>query len=408
MPDLLFLAQRLPYPPTKGEKIRAFHELKYFARWCNIYLGCFVDDPDDMQYIDVVRPLCREIHVTRINRGIRRISCLRGLLTGDALSVSYFRDQGLTDWARSVLKTVRPAMTFVYSSNMAPHILDLGKTGMRVVDLVDVDSEKWHAFAAATNGPMRLIYRRERCKIAALERRIGRECDLLALVSNAEADLFAGRNPDCAARIRGISNGVDHHYFDPHLGHPVLYDTTRPNYVFTGTMDYPPNVDAVTWFASEILPLIRRVLPGAQLHIVGSNPSPAALKLRSIDGVFVTGRVADVRPYIAHATAAVAPMRIARGIQNKVLEAMAMARPVVLTSGALEGIDADPITETILADTIEAFAEACCRMAATKQGDAIGRAARLRIIRAYDWDATLRGFEDIMRPSRSSRLAETA
>jgi glycosyltransferase involved in cell wall biosynthesis len=169
-------------------------------------------------------------------------------------------------------------------------------------------------------------------------------------------------------------------------------------------MDYPPNAKAVDWFATDILPLIRLKLPTTQFHIVGSNPSLAVLRLARLDGVFVTGRVPDVRSYIAHATASVAPMRIARGIQNKVLEAMAMARPVVLTSGALEGIEADPVTETILADTAETFAAACCRMATTPDGIAIGAAARARIIHDYDWDVTLRRFDDILRPVR---VAET-
>ena len=407
MPDLLFLAQRLPYPPTKGEKIRAFHDLKYLAQWYDIHLGCLVDDPEDMAYVDTLRPMCRDIHVGRVNRRLGRVTCLRGLLTGEALSVTYFRDRGLAEWVRGVVETIRPVVTFVYSSNMAPYILDLPVTGTRVVDLVDVDSEKWRAFAETTNGPMRLVYRREWHKIAALERRIAQECDLSAFVSDAEAAVFARQNPDCTARIRGVSNGVDHRYFDPVLDYPPVYDTTRPNYVFTGTMDYPPNADAVIWFATEILPLIRRTLPDAQFHVVGSSPSPEVLKLTRLDGVFVTGRVVDVRPYIAHATAGVAPMRIARGIQNKVLEAMAMARPVVLTAGALEGIDANPVTETILADTAVSFAAACCRMATTTDGDTIGAAARNRIIRDYDWDATLRRFDDILRPARASRLAET-
>jgi sugar transferase (PEP-CTERM/EpsH1 system associated) len=403
MPDLLFLAQRLPYPPTKGEKIRAFHDLRYLAGWYDIHLGCLIDDPDDVQYIDALRPMCRDIHVVQINRRAGRLASLRGLLTGEALSVTYFRDRGLTDWVRGVVETIRPAVTFVYSSNMAPYILDLPKTGIRAVDLVDVDSEKWRAFAETTKDPMRFVYRREWHKIADLERRIARECDLSAFVSNAEAGLFAGQHPECAARIRGVSNGVDHRYFDPALDHPPVYDTTRPNYVFTGTMDYAPNVDAVVWFATRILPFIRRTLPTAQFHIAGSNPGPEVLKLARIDGVFVTGRVPDMRPYIAHATASVAPMRIARGIQNKVLEAMAMARPVVLTRGALEGIEADPVTETILADTVETFAAACCRMATTADGIAIGAAARARIIRDYDWDLTLRRFDDILRPTSSDR-----
>jgi sugar transferase (PEP-CTERM/EpsH1 system associated) len=407
MPDLLFLAQRLPYPPAKGEKIRAFHDLKYLAQWYDIHLGCLIDDPDDLQYIDALRPMCRDIHVARVNRRFGRLASVRGLLTGEALSVTYFRDRGLTGWVRLVAETIRPAVTFVYSSNMAPMILDLPKTGIRVVDLVDVDSEKWRAFAETAQGPMRFVYRREWRKIAELERRIARECDLSAFVSDAEAGLFASQHPDCATRIRGVSNGVDHRYFDPALDHPAVYDTTRPNYVFTGTMDYKPNADAVVWFATEILPLIRRTVQAAQFHVVGSNPNAEVLKLARLDGVFVTGRVADVRPYIAHATASVAPMRIARGIQNKVLEAMAMARPVVLTSGALEGIEADPVTETILADTSETFAAACCRMATSGDGAAIGAAARARIIRDYDWDATLRRFDDILRPERAARLAET-
>ncbi|WP_428493292.1 TIGR03087 family PEP-CTERM/XrtA system glycosyltransferase [Rhodopila sp.] len=398
MPDLLFLAQRLPYPPTKGEKIRAFHELKYLAQWYDIHLGCLIDDPDDRQYIDALRPLCRDIYVGQINRRTARLVCLGGLLTADALSVTYFRHRGLIDWVNTVADTIHPAITFVYSSNMAPYVLDLPNTGTTVVDLVDVDSEKWRAFADATKGPMRLVYRREWRKIAELERRIARHSALSVLVSDAEAALFARHNPDCANTIRGVSNGVDHRYFDPGPQYPPPYDTTRPNFVFTGTMDYPPNVDAAVWFAGEILPLIQASLPAAQFHVVGSNPSPEVRKLQQRDGVFVTGRVPDVRPYIAHATAGVAPMRIARGIQNKVLEAMAMARPVVLTADALEGIAAVPMLEAILADSAADFAAACTRLATTKEGVAIGTAARRRIISNYDWQVTLRGFDDILCP----------
>ena len=232
---------------------------------------------------------------------------------------------------------------------MAPYVLDLPRTGTRVVDLVDVDSEKWRAFA--DDG------KRRRCassiganggRSPELEQRIARECDLSVLVSDAEAELFARQNPDSAARIRGVSNGVDYRYFDPALDHPPVYDTTRPNYVFTGTMDYPPNVDAVIWFATEILPLIRRTVPAAQFHIVGSNPVPEVLQAGALRRRLRHRPGARRAALHRHATASVAPMRIARGIQNKVLEAMAMARPVVLTSGALEGIDADPVTETIL------------------------------------------------------------
>jgi sugar transferase (PEP-CTERM/EpsH1 system associated) len=398
MPDLLFLTQRLPYPPMKGEKIRPLQILKYLAQWYDIHLGCLVDDPADWQHVDTIRAMVKNIHVAPLDRRIARLWCLRGLLTGEALSVTFFRDAGLTRWVRSVMETVRPAVVFVNSGNMAPYVLDLPRTPVRMVDLADVDSEKWRAYAANAKGPMRLVYRREWRRIAALEQRIARESDLSSFVSEPEAALFRRLHPDCATRIRGTSSGVDYRYFDPASAHTAVYDPALPTYVFTGTMDYLPNVEAVTWFATGILPLIRRDVPDAQFYIVGNNPSPEVQKLAQIPGVFVTGRVPDVRPYLAHATAAVAPMRIARGIQNKVLEAMAMGKPAVVTAGALEGINAEPGREVILADTEDDFAAACCRLATTADGAAIGAAARARIVRDYDWAATLSRFDDLLRP----------
>jgi sugar transferase (PEP-CTERM/EpsH1 system associated) len=403
VPDLLFLCQRLPYPPAKGEKIRAFHELEYLARSYDVHLGCLIDDPADLAHVPTVRAMCRDIHAARIDPRLAKLTCLSGLLTNQALSVTFFRDRRLAGWVRRVIEQVRPAVTFVYSSNMAPYILDLPVTGRRIVDFVDVDSEKWRALAETSRGPMRNVYRREWHKVSALERRIARDCDLSVFVSDAEAALFAGLVPGCADRVRGVSNGVDHRYFDPALG----FDRLDPGFVFTGTMDYPPNVDAVVWFATAILPLIRRAVPSARFTVVGTNPAAAVGKLAAIDGVTVTGRVPDVRPYLAGAVAAVAPMRIARGIQNKVLEAMAMARPVVLTSGALEGIDADPGREVALADTEDDFAAACVHLATNGDTSRLGAAARARILRDYDWDARLRQFDELLRPAAFRAVTET-
>jgi sugar transferase (PEP-CTERM/EpsH1 system associated) len=406
-PDLLFLTQRLPYPPIKGEKIRPLQILKFLTQSYNVHLGCLIDDPDDAQHIDTIRTMCGDIHVATLDRKRARLMCLRGLVTDEPLSVTYFRDRGLARWVHGVVKNVRPKIIFVNSGNMAPYVLDLPKRETRIVDLADVDSEKWRAYAEVTHGPMRLVYRREWRKVAALERRIARECDLCSFVSEAEAALFASLLPDQAGHIRGVSSGVDHRYFDPAVSHAPVYDTSLPTYVFTGTMDYPPNVDAVVWFATEILPLIRRTVAAARFYIVGNNPSPEVQRLAAIDGVVVTGRVADVRPYLMHATAGVAPLRVARGIQNKVLEAMSLGRPVVLTSGALEGIDAEPGKDVILADTIEAFAVGCCRLATTSDGVAIGAAARVRILCDYDWSVRLRRFDDLLHPVPTGRATET-
>ena len=405
MPDLLFLTQRIPYPPIKGEKIRPLQILKYLRQFFDVHLGCLVDDPRDAEHIEVLRPLCKTSHFAELDRKRAKVTCLRGLLTGEPLSVTFYHDNGLAAWVRRTLAEVKPRAVFICSSNMAPYVLDTNEfkamagTGVSVVDLADVDSEKWRAYAQTGSFPMSWVHRREWRLTAALERRIARECDWSTFVSAEEAALFAAMVPEYAGKIRSVSSGVDHIYFDPACaqgaGSGPLYDLSRPNYVFTGTMDYPPNIDAVVWFAEEILPILRRTQPSAQFHIVGSSPAPAVERLAALDGVFVTGRVADVRPYVAHATAGVAPMRIARGIQNKVLEAMAMARPVVVTPDALEGIDAVPGSEVILAADAAGFAAGCVR-AAGPDGAAIGAAARRRVLEDYVWAERLHGFDPLL------------
>jgi polysaccharide biosynthesis protein PslH len=377
MPDLLFLMQRLPYPLIKGEKTRNWKILNYLTKWYDVHFGCLIDDPDDFQHIGTVRALCADMYTAPLDRKRAKLTCTRGLLTGEPLSVTFFQDRGLRDWVEDVAARVKPEMIFVNSSNMAPYILDLPRTGKRVVELGDVDSEKFRSYAETADFPMRQIYRRECRLVEQLERRVALECDYSVLVTEPEAALFRRKVPEAAA---------------------------GPAFVFTGNMDYPPNVDAVIWFANDVLPIIRRTHAGARFFIVGSNPSEDVRRLAKQDGITVTGRVPDVRPYIFHATASVGPMRIARGIQNKVLEAMAMGKPVILTSGALEGIDATPGREVILADDAETFAAMAVRLTGaaegtTPEGEALGRAARRLILERYDWDACLSGFDDLMRPA---------
>lgn len=397
-PNLLLLTQRIPYPPNKGEKIRHFQILKYLAQRHSVHLGCLIDDPNDWPHVETVRSFCADAHIAWLDRRFDALSHLRALARGDALSVALYRNRGLAKWVSRTMETVRPEIVFVCSSNMAPYVLDQPYRGRRrIVDLVDVDSEKWRAYAANGLGPVRWLYGREARKVFALERRIAHEADWSIFVSDVEADLFRRLVPDRADTVVGISNGVDCAYFDPAGGFAAPYNVGVPNFVFTGTMDYVPNVDAVVWFANDILPLIRRRTPGAQFHIVGANPTTAVRALTRIKDVHVTGRVPDVRPYLAHATAAVAPMRIARGIQNKVLEAMAMARPVIVTTDALEGIAASPETELLLADQADAFAAAAIGLAAdVTEGRRLGEAARRRVVADYSWEGRLRGFDRLL------------
>ena len=396
MPSLLFLTQRIPYPPIKGEKIRAWHILRHLAQSYDVHLGCLVDDPEDWTHCDVLRALCASTHFAPLDRRRAKIACLRGLLTGEPLSVTFYRNRGLAAWTGRVLEEARPDVVFVFSSNMTPYVLDRARRErVRVTDFVDLDSAKWRAYAAAGQGPMRWVHAREARLMEALERRAGRASDWSTFVSREEAAAFALLAPDCAARTRAISNGVDAAFFDPDQAFHRPFDAAGPTFVFTGAMDYPPNIDAVAWFAREILPLIRQTVDTARFLIVGSSPAAAVQALAALPGVSVTGRVADIRPYLAHADAAVAPMRIARGIQNKVLEAMAMARPVVVTPEGLEGIGAVAGQEVLVAADAAGLAAQCLR-AAAPDAIGIGVAARRRVLADYVWDMRLRGLDALL------------
>jgi sugar transferase (PEP-CTERM/EpsH1 system associated) len=238
---------------------------------------------------------------------------------------------------------------------------------------------------------MSWLYRYEARQLLRYERQVARDYDASLFVSAPEAELFRSLAPESSPKIGHFSNGVDTDYFSPDQAHANPYGAGERALVFTGAMDYWPNIDAVKWFAAEVFPAVRQRFPEARFYIVGSRPSPAVQALAQQDGIVVTGTVPDVRPYIAHAAVAVAPLRIARGVQNKVLEAMAMATPVVVSPQALEGIDAVPGSELVLADEPAAFADACAALLAGQDSAsaAIGRAARAKVQRQYSWSSNL-------------------
>jgi sugar transferase (PEP-CTERM/EpsH1 system associated) len=264
------------------------------------------------------------------------------------------------------------------------------------MDFVDVDSEKFAAYGAQATGPMAWINRREARLLARFEREIAEQADVSLFVSEAEATIFRSRSGLGRDRVRALDNGIDIARFDPAIFKHV--DNPEPMIVFTGQMDYRPNIDAVEHFARRTFPAIRAKHPATLFAIVGRNPTPQVRKLAEVKGVMVTGEVPDVRPWIAAATVVVAPLEIARGVQNKVLEAMAMARPVVASSAAFEGIDATPGTHLLVADTAAyEMANAVSQLIADPAlASQIGRAGRARMIARYDWEAQLRALDGMI------------
>jgi len=385
--DLLLLIHRIPYPPNKGDKIRSYHLLKHLAQQYRVHLATFVDDADDWQHVPKVEAMCASSHFAPLNPTLARVRSLGALVRNRSLSLDYYRDAGLERWVDATVAQHGIKRVLVFSSAMAQYA-DKYPQARRVVDFCDVDSDKWRQYAEQKSWPMSWLYRHEARQLLSYERRVARDYDASLFVSAPEAALFRDLAPESSARIGFFNNGVDTDYFTPDGGYANPYPAGERAVVFTGAMDYWPNVDAVTWFAHEVLPQLRTRFADLRFYIVGARPTQAVRDLEQLPAVTVTGTVPDVRPYIAHAQAAVAPLRIARGIQNKVLEAMAMATPVVVSPQALEGIDAEPGLDLVLADGADAFVDAVAAMLHAPQG-AMGRAARQRVERQYSWPSNL-------------------
>ncbi len=356
LPKLLYLVHRIPYPPNKGDKIRSFHFLQALAKQYEIYLGAFIDDPDDKQYIDALHSYCRECRFIDLHPKLQKIMSLKGILDGEALSLPYYRNQELQAWVDNTLQEQGITRALIFSSPMAQY-LDNYPSLHLVADFVDVDSDKWRQYALSKSWPAKWIYNREAEKLLVYERRIASLATAALLVSEQEAHLFKTLAPEQADRIGFVNNGVDTDWFDPLLRYATPFSADQEAIVFTGAMDYWANVDAVKWFAEQVFPIIKSHRPSAHFYIVGSKPVKEVLQLAENDGaVVVTGRVEDVRPYVAYAGVVVAPLRIARGIQNKVLEALAMAKVVVATTAAMEGIPAADGLQIAISDEPNEFA----------------------------------------------------
>jgi sugar transferase (PEP-CTERM/EpsH1 system associated) len=336
---LLLLVHRIPYPPNKGDKIRSFHLLDHLARHYRVHLGTFVDDPSDLAYVDELAGYCADLHVVRLHPKAARLRALAGLASGAPLTVPFYRSRSMARWVARTLGDTGCRRMLAFSAAMAQYLPQPWPGGRRILDLVDVDSDKWRQYGEHHRGPMGWIYRREAHRLLAYERRQAAAFDATVLVSAAEAALFRELAPESAERIEAVPNGVDTDFFSPERDYPDPYPDAGRTLVFTGAMDYWANVDAVAWFAEAVLPLVRERVPGAAFYIVGSRPTERVEALAGLPGVTVTGAVRDIRPYLAHAALAVAPLRVARGIQNKVLEAFAMDRPVLATAAALDGLE---------------------------------------------------------------------
>jgi polysaccharide biosynthesis protein PslH len=315
--NILFLAHRIPYPPDKGDKIRSFHELRHLSRGHRVFLGTTLDRPSDREYLEPLRTHCAEAEAASFNR---RARLARNCLSRRAFSVDSFYDPGLQHWVDCLLARERIDAVFCFCSVMAEYVFrtpGFRLNGMprtrKIMDYVDLDSDKWRQYAEYRRFPLNLLYRIEKRRLFSYEMRINRAFDHSVFVAERERKIFEAQYPSAKA-ITVVPNGVDYTFFSPREEN---IRPGPPTLVFTGVMDYFANEDGVRWFCSEILPRIRQQVPHVEFCIVGNRPTPAVRKLGRLPGVTVTGYVEDVRDYYSRADVCVIPLRIARGLQNK-------------------------------------------------------------------------------------------
>ena len=401
MGDILFLAHRIPYPPDRGDKIRGFNIIKYLSTKKRVHLTAFADDERDLK---------RKGGLARYtgNRSIiwrsksQAMAGVQALLSHRPVSLTSFDNQQLRASVENILARHAIDTIFVFSSQMAQYLPPNPRQKV-IMDFVDMDSAKFAAYARSSKGPMGWMLGREARLLQAHERAVARRADASLFVSEAEAQLFRERTG--AERVHVVENGIDTDFFDPAASFKRI-DSMGSLIVFTGQMDYRPNVEGVTWFVETILPHIRLVHPDARFAIVGRNPTDAVKALAKQPGVTVTGAVADVRGWLAAASVVVAPLKLARGIQNKVLEGMAMARPVVASAAAAQGIDHAGTIR--VGETVGEIAEAVNRLLADPRKAAeLGASARSRVQERYSWEARLAPLDDLIgyRAPGSKRTA---
>jgi polysaccharide biosynthesis protein PslH len=403
--NLLYLCHRIPYPPDKGDKIRAYHQIRALARRHRIHLLALTDGavPDLSQ----LHALCERVEVFPVHRPAAYLRCALGALDPRPLTLSFFDSAELRRRVEELARTERFDAVVAYSSAMAPYVEPFAGVPA-VLDMVDVDSAKWEQYSHFARRLLRPIYALEARRLRAYEASLAKRFERIVLATGNEARLLESFAPE--ARAVAVPNGIDLEYF-----HPMdLPKAKSPTLVFTGQMDYFANIDGVVFFVREVFPRLKQRIPDLEMLIVGRSPSPAVRALAETSGVFVTGAVGDVRPFLARAWAFVAPLRIAQGVQNKVLEAMAMHLPVVCTGKVLGGLAEGGFRDgrdLLTADTPEAF-ESCLAGLLTDAAarERLADCARQRLGAAYRWGTNVERFEELLlaaaRPGRKENKGD--
>lgn len=390
---ILFLSHRVPYPPNKGDKIRSFNILKYLNERHVVHVACPVDNDDDVGDVrdlvkqgysvkaELIRPLSRLLNVARFG------------VAGEPLSVGHF-------WSRRLLLKIKTQVAeqkydalFVFSSTMAEYAKELD-IPVRIIDFCDLDSAKFEQFAGFASPPKSWLYNVEGKRLARYEKKLASQFDHLLFIGPEEKKLYAVNGS--SAKVKIMSNGVEQENWDE--SSETVNPSTSPFLLFTGVMDYFPNADAVQWFVENVFHDLKSLFPAISFYIVGKNPIASVRKLHNPKkGVHVTGFVDDLKPYLAHASAFIAPVRIARGMQTKILEAMAHGIPVVSSRASIRGIDAEEEHNILPADEAYEYVKQISRLLSNEPLALRLQANALQFVKEkFNWEKNLGLLDELL------------
>lgn len=392
---VLVLTHRAPYPPDRGDRIRSYHLLKLLSQHFDVSLACTSEETAWLQYHEKLSQLAKRVAIEPISSGYSKFKGACALATGKPVTPASFYRTSLASTIKSWHEEQPFDAVLTFCTGMMYYTRQLLRGSfpppVHVLDLVDVDSAKWGSYADDTRGLMRWVYGAESRRLRRLEAGIDDNLDAVTVVSDREADVYRD-TVSTEAMLRVVGNGVDLDYFAP------LPDADTRKVVFIGVLDYKPNADGVEWFANHVMPRLRQRVGDATFQIIGRNPTPRVAELGRIDGVEVVGSVSDVREYLGDASAVAAPLLIARGVQNKVLEAMACARAVVCSPEAAGGVRATDGEHLLVAKSPDEWAAHLEKVLTDGElRRKIARAARQQVQACYNWDAQLAPMLDLLR-----------
>jgi sugar transferase (PEP-CTERM/EpsH1 system associated) len=386
---ILYVCHRFPFPPKRGGKIRPFNMIKHLAANHEVTVASIVRSADEARGGQGIAQFCAHYEMAEVSNSIQVARMVARLATPTPSSMGYFYSPQLKRRIRELLATERFDLIFVHCSSVAQYVADV-RGVPKILDFGDMDSQKWLEYVRYKPLPMSLGYWLEGKKMEREEKRLAGQFDLCTATTRAEWETLESYGT--ALGSDWFPNGVDHAYFAPD---DTSYDTNTISFI--GRMDYYPNQECMFDFCANVLPRIQTQRPQAKLLIVGADPSPAVKKLANLRGVTVTGSVPDVRPYVRDSALMVAPLNIARGTQNKILEAMAMGVPVVTSSIAAAGVDAVPEQHLLVASTYEEQATAVLRLLANPaERERFAIAGRSRVLSHHDWGRSMQRLDDVI------------